>query len=58
MDVVGHTLAELTEELTIRYAGERINPELSVSVQEFATLTVHGGRGECAGCRETVYRSV
>lgn len=41
--VVGRTLAEVTEELTERYAEELVDPQLTLSVEEFSALTVYVG---------------
>lgn len=43
LDIIGRTLANLTDELTERYAEELIEPELSLSIQEFSGLSVHVG---------------
>lgn len=43
VDVVGRTLSDVTEELTDRYRAELVDPQLTVSVQEFSAMTVYVG---------------
>ncbi len=43
VDVVGRTLSEVTEELTERYAEELVDPQLTVSIEEFSAMTVYVG---------------
>ena len=41
--VVGRTLAEVRQELTERYAEELVEPQLTVSIDQFSALTVYVG---------------
>ena len=40
VDVVGRTLSDVKDELTERYGEELVDPQLTVSVQEFSAMTV------------------
>ena len=43
VDVVGRTLSDVKAELTERYSEELVDPQLTVSVQEFSAMTVYVG---------------
>lgn len=55
VEVVGRTLPELTEELTERYAEELVDPQLTMSIQEFSAMDVHVG-GEVTQQGRVPYR--
>lgn len=53
VEVIGRTVADITREITERYSVEMVNPQITVSVEEFSGLRVYvAGEVRSPGIRE------